>query len=172
MCLFSSNFSLPWIYRHPWRFVGVDSVSKIASYYTQNNCSLSYNQSSVLILSLLTPSHLEQLFLWWLGCSFFRAWLPLRPPQSIRNVCICLDFNYGCSSSPFPGGPQPHITKGMQLDSYLSVYKHSTAVTLNSTVHTDDLRTEGRLIPHGNISESQPGSIAAYYFIALWWDNV
>lgn len=78
----------------------------------------------------------------------------MRLPQSVRNVCICLDFNYGCSSSPFPGGLRLHTTKGMLLDSYLSVYKHSTAVTLDSMVRTDDLWTGGCLIPHGNISES------------------
>lgn len=88
--------------------------------------------------------------------SLLGTWLPLRSPQSIRNVCICLDVNYGHNPRSFPGGLGPHTSKGMQLDSYLSVHKHSTTVTLNSPVHTNDLWTGGRLTPQASISESQP----------------
>lgn len=57
------------------------------------------------------------------------------------------------------GGPGPHTSKRMQLVSYLSVHKHSMAVTLNSLVHIDDLWTGGRLVPHASISESQPEAL-------------
>lgn len=62
------------------------------------------------------------------------------------------------------GGPGPHTSKRMQLDPYLSVHKHSMTVTLNSLVHTDDLWTGGRLVPHASISEPQPERIATYDF--------
>lgn len=94
--------------------------------------------------------------------SLFGACLPLRPPQSIRNVCFCLDLNYEHSSSSFPWGSWAHTSKRMQLDPYLSVHKHSMTVTLNSLVHIDDLWTGGRLVPHASISESQPERIAIY----------
>lgn len=89
----------------------------------------------------------------------FGTWLPLGLPRSIRNICICLDSIMDTVQVLSHGGPGPHTSKRMQLDSYLSIHKHSATLTPE---RADDLRTGGRLVPHASISEPQPERTAPY----------
>jgi hypothetical protein len=50
--LLSCTSLLLCIYRHARGLVGIDTVLKLASYFTQNNCSFFYNQALILIISL------------------------------------------------------------------------------------------------------------------------
>lgn len=150
----------------------MESVLRTPSYCTQNSCSLSSTQA--LRLSLPLPRRLPTygnfsfsglvVALWSmasLGTSpIYQKCLYLSRPQ------LWTQFKF------FPMGVLGPITsKRMQLDSYLSIHKHSMTLTLNSWVLIDDLWTGGRLVPHASISESQPECITLYNFGIPWSDS-
>lgn len=143
----------------------MESVLRTTSYCTQNSCSLSSTQALLLSLSLprLLPTYGNFSFSGLVVALWSMASLGASP---VYQRCLCLSRpQLWTQFKIFPMGVLGPITsKRMQLDSYLSIHKHSMTLAFNSRVLIDDLWTGGRPVPHASISESQPECITLYNF--------